>query len=497
MSKVVAKGMDIPVDKIKPSPYQPRLNFDLEDIRESIERDGILIGLTVREKDGYYELIDGERRLRLSKELGYETVPCDIVDIDDETARRMVYKVNKARKNYTPYEEAVFFRKLVEEEGMKPYEVETQLGADHQWVQACLNIWKFPKEIQDNVLGLTRGSISYRVYMTDIRELEPVINRNLDEAIEILRQVIKERMTADEKKELIRRREKKIDEETVAKATEIIEKIAPELKRPETPEEFLEAAKVFRKEAERRKTPEQRAAEEAEKERIKGEAAEKKRRDAEEKARSSLLTGKNNAQSRIEKAIEEGVGVTEFTARLKEIKAMITEDPKKAFEEAKELKNDINIAIRDEQIRKEAAEKAREEERKKLEEERKRLEAEAEEKLRAERERLEEESKKLDAERERLEAEAEAKLEAEKDKLRSDPEFISEIRRDIISPPVPKAEREKGPPRLIKSIDEPVHTISVGLNRETFRKLSDFMKSSNMMIEEAVIHLILKGLKAD
>ena len=281
MSKVVIKGMDIPLDQIKPSPYQPRLNFDLEDIRESIERDGILIGLTVREKDGYYELIDGERRLRLSKELGFETVPCDIVDIDDETARRMVYKVNKARKNYTPYEEAVFFRKLVEEEGMKPYEVETQLGADHQWVQACLNIWKFPKEIQDNVLGLTRGSIPYRVYMTDVRELEPVINRNLHEAVEILRQVIKERMTSDEKKELISRREKKIDKDTLLKAEEAIEKIAPELKRPETPEEFLEAAKVFRKEAERRKTPEQRAAEEAEKEHIKGEAAEKRRRDAE------------------------------------------------------------------------------------------------------------------------------------------------------------------------------------------------------------------------
>jgi len=62
MSKVIAKGMDIPVDQIKPSPYQPRLTFDLEDIKGSIMRDGILVALTVRKNDAYYELVDGERR---------------------------------------------------------------------------------------------------------------------------------------------------------------------------------------------------------------------------------------------------------------------------------------------------------------------------------------------------------------------------------------------------------------------------------------------------
>jgi len=74
MSKVVVKGMDIPVEQIKPSPYQPRMTFDLEDIKGSIMRDGILVTLTVRKKDGFYELVDGERRLRVVKELGYETV---------------------------------------------------------------------------------------------------------------------------------------------------------------------------------------------------------------------------------------------------------------------------------------------------------------------------------------------------------------------------------------------------------------------------------------
>ena len=261
-----------------------------------------------------------------------------------------------------------------------------------------------------------------------------------------------------------------VEEKRVESAKEAAGIIEPMIKAPETPEDLRKAADALRREAIRKeeaeKTAEQRAKEKSEKERIAREAAEKKLRELQEKALNSLLSGKNNAQSRIDKAIEDGIDATEFTARLKEIEATITEDPKKAFEEAKELKNDVNTAIREEQIRKEAAEKAREEERKKFE-----------------------------ADRKRLEAEAEAKLEAERKKLRSDPKFISEIRRDIISPPVPKAEREKGPPRIIRSIDEPIHTISVGLDRGTFQNLSKFMKNSGMILEAAIIHLIKKGLE--
>jgi len=495
MSKVVAKGMDVPVDKIKPSPYQPRMTFDLEDIRGSIMRDGILVSLTVREKENYYELVDGERRLRLSKELGYKTVPCDIIEIDDDTARRMVWKVNTLRKDYTTVEKAKFFKKMQEEYGMSLQGIAREYDTGPHTVLAYLNVFKLPDKYQQMVWGRI-------IPIGVIQELEKPFNGMMyitpeknPEVFTLLDRAAREKGFGQRAvREALKPYLAKFRAEQVDAAKEALAEFEPEVETPETPEDLRKAADALRREAKRKeeaeKTPEQRAAEKAEKGRIEKEAAEKRQREAEEKARSSLLTGKNNAQSRIDKAIEEGIDAIEFTARLKEIEAMITEDPKNAFEEAKDLKNDINTAIRDEQIRKEAAEKAREEERSKLE-------AEVEEKLSAEKEKLEEARKRLEDERERLEAEAEAKLEDEKDKLRSDPEFISEVRRDIISPPVPKAEREKGPPRLIKSFDEPVHTISVGLDRETFRKLSDFMKSSNMMIEEAVIHLILKGLRAD
>ena len=370
MSKVVVKGKDIPVDKIKPSPYQPRLYFDLEDLRKSVKEDGILVSLTVREKDGYYELIDGERRLRLAKELGYDTVPCDIIDINDETARRIVYKVNKQRKNYTPEEEATFFKKLVEEEGMKPYQIETDLGVDHQWVQACLNIWKFPKDIRDNIFGLTPGSKAYKVYMTDVRELEPVINRNINEAIVTLREIIDKRMTYDEKSEMMTRRKKKISEETIKKAEEVIEEVASELKKPETAEEFEEAAKALMEEAKKRKTPEQ------------------KHQELIDKAQKALSSFPS-----LEKAEKLGVDIGPYKEKLSKIESYLKEKPKEAWDDISSLKKEFKTEIKEAEIRREEEEKRRREK-----EMRRRIEEEAEKRAReleeAEKRRIEEEARK-------------------------------------------------------------------------------------------------------
>ena len=369
-TKSVRETIEIPIDKIKPSPYQPRLIFELEDLRESIKQDGILVPLTVRKKDGYYELIDGERRLRLSKQLGHKTVSCTVIDVDDETARRLIYKVNKQRKNYTPQEEATFFKKLVEKEGMKPYEIETQLGVDHQWVQACLNVWKFPKDIQENVFGLTPGSKAYKVYMTDVRELEPVINRNIDEAIATLREIIDKRMTYDEKSEMMTRRKRKISEETIKKAEEVIEEVAPELKKPETAEEFEEAAKALRREAKRRKTPEQ------------------KRQELVDKAQKALSSFPS-----LEKAEKLGVNIKPYKEKIEKIESYLKEKPKEAWDDISSLKKEFKAEIKEAEIRREEEEKRRREE-----EMRRRIEEEAEKRAReleeAEKRRIEEEARK-------------------------------------------------------------------------------------------------------
>lgn len=308
---------EVPIDHIRPSPYQPRLTFNLDDLRESIKKDGFLVPLTVRQKDGFYELIDGERRLRLAKELGYKTMPIMVIDVTDEVARRMVYKVNKERENYTPYEEAMFFKKLVEVEGMKPWNIETQVNVSHHWVMACLNVWKLPKDIQDNIFATAGLPLPYRIYLSDIFHLETEFLRNVEEATTILRQIIEKRMTADEKRSFIGKYQEKINHSTVEKA---LEKVEPEAKAPETPEELERASQVLKREAKKRRekalTPEEKARMEAEKSRKKEEKRkreqEKKKREEEELSKRLEAEKKRIEEEAKKKAKAELLGDTEF-----------------------------------------------------------------------------------------------------------------------------------------------------------------------------------------
>ena len=341
--------MEIDIDKIRSSPFQPRLVFDVKDLKEEIQKDGLLSPLLVREVDGYYELIDGERRLRAVKELGWKKVPVEVRKIDDGVARLSTYKLNKIRENYSDEEEARYFKKLADE-GMKPYQIETELRVDHHWVQACLNIWKFPEDIRENIFG-SRPNVPYRLYMTDVRDLETVINRNIDEAIVITKEIIDRRMTLDEKRELIRRRQKKVNEETIQKAEEVISAVAPTIKKPETPEELEQVAQALKNEAVRLRleglTPEDKAEQEAERRRRleaqRKEAEERKRREEAERLRREEET---------KRRIEE-----EANRRAREI----AESERRRIEEEARTRARKQVEIERSQLEKEIRNKMREE----------------------------------------------------------------------------------------------------------------------------------------
>jgi len=347
MSKIMVKGVEIPVDQIKPSPYQPRLTFDLEDIKGSIMRDGILVPLTVRKKDGYYELVDGERRWRVAKDLGYETVPCDVIDIDDDTARRMVWKVNTLRKDYEPKEKALFFKRMQEDYGMSLRGIAREYDQSPHTVKAYLNVFKLPVDYQQMVWDRV-------IPIGVILELEQLFNgvqyctpENNPEIFSILDRAAKVKgFGAMQAREALKPYLAKLREEEIKKAKEVLAKVKPKVEVPETPEELEEAAKALRERAKELKTPEQ--------------ILEEKR----EKARKALLEGKGSVLSKVEKAKRLGIDITEFKERMERIKEKIIDNPDKALKETKRLKNVIDEAIKD------FEEKRKEEElRKRLEEE--------------------------------------------------------------------------------------------------------------------------------
>ena len=237
--------MKVEIDLIRPSPYQPRLIFSQDDLKEEIEKDGLLNDLVVRKQGDFYELIDGERRLRALKELGWRSVPVQVVDADDAMARLSVYKLNKIRENYTVEEEARYFKKLADA-GMTPLQVSKQLNVDFHWVLANLNVFKFPEGIQKAVW-------TKQISMSHIVALESVIGRHIKEAVLTAQEILERKLTVSETRKITQKRERdlkaRVDEARIKAAEKVLPAIAPKVPKLETPEEFEKAAEVLKEKA--------------------------------------------------------------------------------------------------------------------------------------------------------------------------------------------------------------------------------------------------------
>lgn len=233
------------IDSIQPSPYQPRLIFDQEDLKREIEKDGLLNNLVVRKNGDFYELIDGERRWRALKKLGWKSVPIRVIEADDTMARLSVYKLNKIRENYTIEEEARYFKKLADED-MTPLDISKQLNVSFHWVLANLNVFKLPDEIQKAVWAK-------QITMSHIKALESAIDRNVKEAALAVNQILERKLTVSETKKIIRKRERelkaRVDEARIKAAEKVLPAIAPKAPRLETPEDFEKAAEALKDKA--------------------------------------------------------------------------------------------------------------------------------------------------------------------------------------------------------------------------------------------------------
>jgi len=321
--------MNVDLDLIKPSPYQPRLFFDVNELKQEIERDGLLSDLVVRKQDKAYELIDGERRLRALKELGWKTAPIRVVKLDDSIVRRSVYKVNKVRENYTVEEEARYFEKLTQE-GMTPWEISKELGVDFHWVLAHLNVFKFPENILAhlNVFkfpeNIQKALWTAQISISHLVALEGVIGRSIEESLSIINEIINRKLTLKETKKIIHKQKEKVEEMRIEAAKKVLTKVDPKVAKLKNAEDFDKAAKVLKKIAKKKRentlTPEKKATIEAEKTRKQEEM--KRKRKEKKKLENLRITkeAKKLAQQSLEKErrrIEEEV-TKKMSLRIKE-----------------------------------------------------------------------------------------------------------------------------------------------------------------------------------
>lgn len=142
----------LPAASIEPCPMQARKIFDddsLKELSESIRSYGILNPLTVRVRNGGYELIAGERRLRAARLAGLREVPCIILEVSMEDAGLISMVENLQRKDLNYIEEAMGIHQLIAMFGLSQEEAAGRIGKSQSAVANKLRLLKLPGDILD------------------------------------------------------------------------------------------------------------------------------------------------------------------------------------------------------------------------------------------------------------------------------------------------------------------------------------------------------------
>jgi ParB family chromosome partitioning protein len=144
-----------PIEQIRPNKNQPRKNFapdKLEELAASIREQGIIQPLVVTQKDGFFEIIAGERRWRASQKAGLHEVPVVIREASDAVVMELALIENIQRQDLNAIEEAEAYRSLVEQFSISQEDVAKRVGKSRTAVTNALRLLKLPETIQRDII---------------------------------------------------------------------------------------------------------------------------------------------------------------------------------------------------------------------------------------------------------------------------------------------------------------------------------------------------------
>lgn len=146
--------IEIPLDKLRRNPYQPRQFFDevaLQDLTQSISQHGVLQPIVARETIKGYDIVVGERRFRASQLAGKQTVPAIIKDLSDEEMLELAIIENLQRENLKPLEEAKSYATMMEELNLRQQQVADRLGKSRSYIANVLRLLNLPPSVKNMI----------------------------------------------------------------------------------------------------------------------------------------------------------------------------------------------------------------------------------------------------------------------------------------------------------------------------------------------------------
>lgn len=151
----VASIQDISLLRIDTNPFQARRSFDdIEELAAAIQTQGFVTRIRVRpspDKQGRYQLVYGERRMRAAQLAGLTEIPCEIVQQTDDEMIEIGLAENIHRRDLQPLEEAQAFRMLIDQRGYTHERLAKQIGKNRSYVEDRLALLRIPPDVQEMV----------------------------------------------------------------------------------------------------------------------------------------------------------------------------------------------------------------------------------------------------------------------------------------------------------------------------------------------------------
>lgn len=182
--------MMVPISKVEPNRDQPRKNFDedaLLELSESIKQFGVLQPLLVQDKKDYYEIIAGERRWRAAKLAGLKKVPVIVKHLTTQEIVEISLIENIQRENLNPIEEAVAYKRLLNEFNLKQDEIAERVSKSRTAVTNSMRLLRLNEKVQEMVIDdmISTGHARALLGITDEDKQYAMAQKIFDEKLSV------------------------------------------------------------------------------------------------------------------------------------------------------------------------------------------------------------------------------------------------------------------------------------------------------------------------
>lgn len=180
----------VDIQKVEPNRNQPRKNFDedaLLELADSIKQFGVLQPLIVQDKKDYYEIIAGERRWRAAKMAKLKEIPVLIKKFTNQEIVEISLIENIQREDLNPIEEAVAFKRLLDEFHLKQDEVAERVSKSRTAVTNSMRLLKLTEKVQQMVIDdmLTTGHARALIAIEDPEKQYSIAQKIFDEKLSV------------------------------------------------------------------------------------------------------------------------------------------------------------------------------------------------------------------------------------------------------------------------------------------------------------------------